>query len=202
MVLGVYASVVRPSLAEESLGSGYAVTSKYHGMNVISGPVIATAMTTDTDVYQVTFLWKNPAGDTVFTEVKTLYTNSSKYGGMDIHFADSIQTPNAPGDWGVQALFQSPDGKTKEGIVEVVSIKATSFFVVPEVVVLGTLGTLGTMLLGFGIFRTRKSATDQQKPARVLKIANQARLSHCRVITNPNTSQVHEGIVDRSVCPK
>jgi hypothetical protein len=53
-------------------------------------------------------------------------------------------------------LFQGPDGKTKEGIEEVVSIKATSFFVVPDIPVIGTLGATGAALLGLILFNARK----------------------------------------------
>ena len=47
--------------AYPSLGSGYAVDSNFHGINVPPGSnVVVTAYTTDMDVYQVTFIWKYP----------------------------------------------------------------------------------------------------------------------------------------------
>lgn len=144
---------------EESLGSGYAVTSNWHGIDVPPGSnVIVTAMTTDNTVYQVTFLWKNPAGHTVaaWTEVVTVYQDGSTYGSMPISYAQSANSPVDPGDWGVQALFQSPDGTTKQQIDEVIAIRATSFFVIPEIPIIGTAGAAIAMLLGLGLFATRR----------------------------------------------
>ena len=142
---------------EESLGSGYAVTSNRHGIDVPPGSnVIVTAMTTDAGVYQVTFLWKNPADHTVWTDVVVVYQNGSKYDSMPISYANSTHAPDEIGDWGVQALFQSPDGTTKQQIEEVIAIKATSFFAIPEIPIIGTAGATIAMLLGLGLFATRR----------------------------------------------
>ena len=142
---------------EESLGSGYAVTSNWHGIDVPPGSeVIVTAMTTDAGVYQVTFLWKNPADHTVWTDVVAVYQNGSKYDNLLISYANSTHSPVNLGDWGVQALFQSLDGTTKQQIEYVIAIRATSFFVIPEIPIIGTAGAAIAMLLGLGLFATRR----------------------------------------------
>jgi len=143
--------------AGNSLGSGYAVTSDWHGKNVPPGTLVTvTAMTTDDTITQVTFLWKTPSGNTIFTDVDNTREVDGQFEGKDIFTFSSAHTQNVTGDWGVQALFQGPDGKTKEGIEEVVSIKATSFFVVPDIPVIGTLGATGAALLGLVLFNARK----------------------------------------------
>lgn len=150
IIIAVYAP-------EQLLGSGYAVTSNWHGIEVPMGSdVVVTAMTTDDTVYQVTFLWKNPGDHTVWTDIVPVYSNGSTYDGMLIYYANSTHTPEDLGDWGVQALFQSSDGKTKQGIEEVIAIRATSFNTIPEVPVIGTAGVVIAMLLGLGLFSTRR----------------------------------------------
>lgn len=144
--------------AGNSLASGYAVTSDYHGINVPPGKLVTvTAMTTDNTITQVTFLWKNPGGNTVFTEVNATRGTDGEFDGKTVYTFSSAHTPNAIGDWGVQALFQGPDGMTKESIEDVIAIRATSFFVVPDFPMIGTVGSLGTMLLGLGLFIRRKN---------------------------------------------
>lgn len=155
--LALSASALNAVYAGESLGSGYAVTSNWHGIDVPSGSdVIVTAMTTDADVYQVTFLWKNPADHTVWNEIDNSGTVDGTYDGKTVYTFSSTHSPDEIGDWGVQALFQAPDGTTKQGIEEVIAIRATSFFVIPEAAVIGTLGTLAAMLLSFGTFAAKR----------------------------------------------
>jgi hypothetical protein len=142
----------------QALSTGYAITSNYHGIDVpLGSSVVVTAMTTDQSVYQVTFLWKDPTGQTADKEeVTPLFTNGTMCNGKEIHYAISENTVNTIGDWGVQALFQGPDGTTKEGITEVVKIRATSFNVIPEVPVIGTVGASIAMLLGLTYKMKRK----------------------------------------------
>ena len=142
---------------EQTLSTGYAITSNYHGIEVPPGSsVVVTAMTTDQSVYQVTFLWKDPTGQTADREaVKPLFTNGTMYNGKLIHYAISENIVSTIGDWGVQALFQAPDGTTKQGITEVVKIRATSFNVIPEVPLIGTAGASIAMLSGLA-YRLRK----------------------------------------------
>jgi hypothetical protein len=144
--------------AYPSLASGYAVDSNFHGISVPPGSnVVGTAYTTDMDVYQVTFIWKYPNQGIAFgPEVDSTPVAGALYKGNPVNTFSSTHSVSAVGDWGVQALFQSPDGKTKEEVDFVMSTKATSFFVVPEVPVLGTVGPLAAMLLGLGVYIKRK----------------------------------------------
>ena len=136
--------------AYPSLGSGYAVDSNFHGINVPPGssPVV-TAYTTDMDVYQVTFIWHNPDTTVAFgPEVDSTPEAGDLYEGNPVNTFSSTHQVAVPGDWGVQALFQSADGKTKEQVDFVISIKSTSFFVIPEPsIVLGILGSFGALAL-------------------------------------------------------
>jgi len=145
--------------AYPSLASGYAVDSNYHGINVPPGAnVIVTAYTTDSSVYQVTFLWKYPNGTVAFgPEVdNTKTTEAQLYNGKTVYTFSSEHAPDEIGDWGVQALFQSPSGRTKEDIEYVVAIRATSFNVAPEVPIIGTIGASAMMLLGLGFYVKRR----------------------------------------------
>ena len=156
MLLGAGAAYA----AYPSLGSGYAIDSNYHGIDVPPGSdVIVTAYTTDMEVYQVTFLWKYPNGTVAFgPEVDDAAVAGDPYDGSPVNTFSSTHSVDVMGDWGVQALFQSPDGMTKESIDYVVAIKATSFFVVPDFPMIGTVGSLGAMLLRLGLFMRRKSS--------------------------------------------
>jgi hypothetical protein len=145
--------------AYPSLASGYAVESNYHGVNVPPGAdVIVTAYTTDASVYQVNFLWKYPNGTVAFgPEVdNTKTTEAQQYNGKTVYTFSSEHTPNEIGDWGVQALFQSPNGRTKQDIDYVVAIRATSFNVAPEVPIIGTIGASAMMLLGLGFYMKKR----------------------------------------------
>ncbi len=153
----VLSALMMAYAAYPSLASGYAVDSNYHGVDVPPGSnVEVTAYTTDADVNQVTFLWKTPDGDIVKTDVDDSRTADGTFDGKTVYTFSSSFSPEIKGDWGVQALFQGPDGKTKESIDDVVSIKATSFFVVPDIPLLGTVGSLSAMLLALAIFVKRK----------------------------------------------
>ena len=129
--------------------SDYSVTSNFHGIDTPLGAnVVVTATTTDTSVYQVTFLWKNAAKEIENTEVVLVS------GGT----AQSTYQPDSIGDWGVQVLFQGLDGTTKQGIEEVVAIRATSFNVIPEIPLLGTAGIAVAMALGLA-YKTKEKPT-------------------------------------------
>ena len=143
MVLGILATVMLVSATPVN----YNVTSNFHGIDTPLGAnVIVTATTTDDSIYQVTFIWRDAADQIQFTDVVAVS------GGQ----AQSSHQPDSLGDWGVQALFQGPTGTTKEGITEVVSIRATSFFVVPEYA-FGGLLALGACFAGLIVFKKRSS---------------------------------------------
>jgi len=156
VVIG-FSALVCSVYAGSSLGSGYAVTSDWHGKDAPRGTTVTvTAMTTDDTIDRVTFLWKNPKGDLIWEVIDNTKTADGEYEGKTVYTFSSANVPSEQGDWGVQALFQGEDGKTKQGFEEVVAIKATSFLVVPEIPVLGTLGTTAAALLGIGLFTARK----------------------------------------------
>jgi len=145
-----------------TLGTGYAVTSDYHGIDLIVGtPVNVTALTLDSTITHVTFKWNAPNGtegvwiDTI-TPLLTDGTGTWNNGTTaTIRYAYSIHNPDSIGDWGVKVLFQGPNGKTKENLDEVVQIRATSFNAVPEVP-LGTIAILIAMLGALGVFAIKK----------------------------------------------
>jgi len=146
-----------------TLGTGYAVTSDYHGIDVMIGsPVNATALTLDSTINRITFKWNAPNGtEGVWIDVWDLPLLTDGMGTWNngtmatIRYAYSIHNPDSVGDWGVKVLFQGPNGKTKEGFDEVVQIKATSFNAVPEVP-FGTVAILMAMLGALGVFAIKK----------------------------------------------
>jgi len=159
VVLTLSASAINAVYAGNSLGSGYEVTSNWHGIDVpLGSTVIVTARTTDASVDQVTFLWKDPAEDLAFPpDVDNTPEPDGMYDGKPVRKFTSTHVVNIIGDWGVQALFQDmSNGKTKEGIEHVVRTKATSFLMIPEIPVIGTAGTAIAMLLGLGVFSARR----------------------------------------------
>jgi hypothetical protein len=131
----------------------YDITSNWHGIDTpIGSTVIATAATTDNTVYNITFLWHQPITNlTVFTDVVPASFNGSMYIATSTHIILDV------GDWGVQALFQSPTGTTKENVNNVTATRATSFNVitppnqVPEVP-LGPVIATTSMIAAFGVF--------------------------------------------------
>jgi len=142
----------------DAINSGYAVTTDYHGIEVPPGTLVtAIAGTTDPEVKNVTFLWKYPDNETVVYEVNVqVWTNGSTYDGEIIYYANSSYTPDAIGDWGVQALFIGENGKQKANHDDVVMIRSTSFNTIPDLPVVGTAGAITTMLLGLGLFLRKK----------------------------------------------
>ena len=136
---------------EQTLSTGYAVTSNWHGKDVPSGTdVVVTAMTTDAKVDHVLFVWKNPADQTVWVDIEAVEPNGTKYDDAKlIYYATSTHKPETLGDWGVQAIFVDLDGIFKCHLRLFVKRRATSFNVIPEVPIIGTAGASLAMLFGF-----------------------------------------------------
>jgi hypothetical protein len=152
LFISSYIMLVYATNTDGSLESGYGVTSNYHGIDVPMGAqVTVTAMTTDPDVDIVKFIWKNPAGQIVHTEIKKVYSNGTTFdfNGKLIYYANSTFTPDAIGDWGVQVKFLDVHHFCRWIWVEKVARRATSFNVIPEVPIIGTAGASIAMLLGF-----------------------------------------------------
>lgn len=140
-----------------AINSGYAVTTNYHGIEVPPGTLVtATAGTTDTNVKNVTFLWKSPDKTVAYEEDVPVTSNGSTYEGKPIYYAQSSYRPDVLGDWGVQALFIGEGGTQKANHDDVVKIRATSFNTIPDLPVVGTAGALVSMLFGLGLFLHKK----------------------------------------------
>jgi hypothetical protein len=135
---------------EQTLSTGYAVTSNWHGIDVPSGAeVVVTAMTTDPKVDHVIFVWKNPADQKVWVDIESVEPNGTEYNGKPVYYAHSAHQPEALGDWGVQAIFVDLNGICRCHLRLFVARRATSFNVIPEVPIIGTAGASLAMLLGF-----------------------------------------------------
>jgi hypothetical protein len=160
------ATVVYASNPPINLTDGYEITTNWHGVDIPLGTeVVATAMTIDPEVTQVTFLWKNPAKQIVFQETVPVFQNETtgsgqvhgtKYENAKVSFATSEYTPQAVGDWGVQALFQDSSGDAYQSMSWVLAIRAISFNVIPEIPLLGTAGASIAMIAGFTYKMKRK----------------------------------------------
>jgi len=141
---------------EGSLSSGYYVTTNWHGVDVPTGvAVTATAKTTDHDVDKVQFIWKNPAGQTIWTDTVSVHSDGT-YNGHTVYSASSTHTPQEIGDWTVQVLFLDVHYSCRCSWTETVARRATSFNVVPEIPVIGTAGASIAMFAGLAIKMKRK----------------------------------------------
>ena len=143
--------------SEGSLNSGYAVTNNYHGKDVAPGtPVTVTAMTTNSHVDFVTFIWKNAAGQVKYQEKVNVFTNGTTYEGKLVRYAISTQSPDSLGDWGVQAKFYDKIGFCHCSYNLRLATRATSFNVVPEVPLLGTAGIAAAMVIGLTVYKKKQ----------------------------------------------
>lgn len=147
-----------------TLGTGYAITSNYHGVDILPGtPVTITAGTLDSNVVKITFRWHEPPDGNgpvrwevtvpIFTNGTTGQWNNGTT--AEIRYAQNTQTPDVLGDWGVQAFFRDSTGKDRADLTNVINIKATSFNAVPEVP-FGTLAILTAMFGAIAIFAIKK----------------------------------------------
>jgi len=166
LTLIVTPAIVRADPWSALGGSGYAVTVEGFPLEeVLPGDEItAYAGTIDSEVDHVVFNWLAPDGTVIpISEVCSGPAADPK--GMysfDIYYATctvevGVDIPAINGDWGVQAEFWGPGGKLKgtggsEGIIK---IRATSFFVIPEVQ-MGTITILLTMLASLAVFARKR----------------------------------------------
>ncbi|MEM4713701.1 MAG: hypothetical protein QXQ61_04020 [Candidatus Bathyarchaeia archaeon] len=175
LLIGLFLAIANIAHAQwPALSSGYAVTTNWHGKEVPLGESVTVwAGTTDSNVQEVLFRWKRP-DETIFVEINVPvvgpYTTpnvpegvpqeiinwANSNPGINVYYANNTQTPDTLGDWGVQAFFRGPGGKTKAGVEETIAIRATSFNVIPDLPVVGTAGAVTAMLLGLGLFFQKK----------------------------------------------
>ena len=159
--IGIFAPISVVYAPWQTLGTGYAITTNYHGIDVFPGTAVtATAGTLDPDVVKVTFRWHMP-NETVRWEVtKPVAPNGTKgewNNGTEalIYYANDTQILDVLGDWGVQAFFRDEKGTDKANLTNVIKIRAESFNVIP-VVPLGTIAVTISMLAALGIFALKK----------------------------------------------
>lgn len=157
-----------------AITSGYAVTTKWHGVDVSPGEeVTAWAGTTDSSVTKVKFIWLDPSENEVSSQTVDVfgpYTTptvppdaipeivewANKNEGETIYYAtsDPFPIPDLLGDWAVKAYFQRP-GADPPPEEECVMVRATSYNVIPEVPIVGTIGAAAVILLSIGFFTLR-----------------------------------------------
>jgi hypothetical protein len=174
-IILIFCTVLNVAYAAWSaISSGYAVTTDWHGEIVpIGESVTAWAGTTNSEVYQVEFLWKNETEQVVFAENVTDLVNfttpqvpsgvpdeikewAEDNPGYEIWYANNTQIPNAIGNWTVQAFFYASGGNLKGKDSDIIKIRATSLQTIPSIPILGTAGALLTMLLGLTILLKRR----------------------------------------------
>lgn len=141
-----------------ALGSGYAITTDWQGVDVPVGTVVtATAGTTDESVGQhgyAVFLWHYELNASIMfaSENSTLWSNGTTYYHNDkktsltVYFSADTRTLTDEGEWGVQALFYDVHGKLR-GDSGIIKIKATSVTVIPEVMSTLIVALVGSALL-------------------------------------------------------
>jgi hypothetical protein len=134
-------------------GSGYyyGITTNWEGVDVPMGAtVIATAKTNNSQVDHIQFIWIDPNGHTVKTETKTVTFDGTHYK------AESNYVPTILGLWTVKAKFLDQNGFLHCCCDETVETKKTTFFVVPEIPLIGTAGASIAMFAGLAIKMKRK----------------------------------------------
>ena len=168
LVVAFLPSVIAVSAPWSTLGTGYAITSNYHGVPVPPmTPVTVTAGTLDTRVTQVTFRWHRPSGGSVnftaavFTNGTTGQWNNGTT--AEIRYAISTYTPDELGDWGVQAFFQDTEGRTRAEVENTLKIRATSFYVTPEIPS-GTIGAIAMMTAALALVALNRKAALPLRP--------------------------------------
>ena len=174
-ILLVFANTNIAQAQWPAISSGYAVTTDWHGEDVLIGEsVTATAGTTDSNVTQVEFRWLDPGGNVefgggIFVDVFGPYTTPDvppnvpqevidwavDHPGVDVWYANNIQTPEILGDWGVQALFHAGSGNIKGQDSTIVAIRASSMNTVPEVP-FGTIAMSLSMFVILGVFTIKR----------------------------------------------
>jgi len=171
LCIGMLASISVVYAPWQTLGTGYAITTNYHEVDVLPGnPVTATAGTLDPGVVKVTFRWHRPpdGNGTLAWEDEVSPLLTSPYpppnvpqevidyvNSTTIWYAQDTRVLDEVGDWGVQVFFQGPSGNKKANVTDVIKIRAESFNVIPEVP-LGTIAVTISMLAALGIFALKK----------------------------------------------
>lgn len=166
----------------EAIGSGFAVTTDWHGKDVPIGlsvtatagwaPSLAPPKLREVVVKTVEFVWHYPNG-TVALSVSVPVSDPivapavppapippeiTKWAlenpGVTYYYAQNAQIPVVAGDWGVQAIFHDSVRICGKNS-DTVRIRSTSFNMVPEVP-FGTVAILLSWIGVLGVFVIRK----------------------------------------------
>jgi len=142
VVMGIILGSINTVYAHQNnLKYEYALTIDQQ--TVLPGTLVtAIASTTDKDIKFVIFLWKNPDGEVVFTEIE----------GVSDGTAKSSYRPDTLGEWHVIAIFVGIRVARQCKVRIIVRIRTASFNVVPEAPVVGVAGTLAAMLMGLHLY--------------------------------------------------
>jgi len=147
-----------------SINSGYAITTDWHGMEVpLGAPVTARAGTTNLNIIRVVFRWLKPDGTEAWPPHEvTPHSETDTWNSQPMLVFISIRNPDEVGDWAVQAIFYDSEGHGEGPLHEEatvkVSIRASSFFAIPEGPI-GTISILLAMFVALGVIVVkRKSA--------------------------------------------
>ena len=148
-----------------ALGSGYAVTTDYHGIDVpLETLVTATAGTTDSNIMNVTFVWKFPNETVAFEDIDVaVWSNDTRYpdeNGSLVYYAQSSFRLTVEGEWGVQAFFKGLGGHLRGNGTDIIAIRATSGEVIPEISIVSAAGTIVTMSLILVLLRDKRKRRD------------------------------------------
>ena len=108
------------------------------------------------------FLWRAPSDGLQRNYTDSTPTACGTYDDKGVIktvycFVDTYEDVGIIGDWGVQALFIGTGGTVKEQVDDVIAIRATSFNVIPEIPLLGTVGASIAMIGALGFKLKRKS---------------------------------------------
>lgn len=162
MVAGV--NIVRAyDWSGTSINSGYAVTTDWHGMEVpIGATVNVWAGTTNSNITCVMFRWLRPNGTEAWSPHNVTSYTEVHWNSQTVREFLHAGEPDEVGDWTVQVIFYGGEGHGQGPLSEVatekVTIKATSFFAIPE----DPVGTISILLAMFGalgvVVVKRKSA--------------------------------------------
>ncbi len=133
----------------------YTITNDAAGGVQLGNPVTVTATTNNEEIVKISFNWTNPAGDLAFP-IETTNVQWKWQDGHKVYYATSIKTPNAIGDWIVEAEFIDEQGYCWCKEYKTIATRTTSFNVVPEVPLLGTAGVAIAMVLGLTVYKKKQ----------------------------------------------
>lgn len=169
-LLVVLTLIATPAIVQadpwSAVDSGYAVTTNYHGVEVLPPPDpplmakvgVLTEKFESLGVYEVRVDLRDPDGNVVDSDTVTSFSDGTSPKGAPIKYAWTDALAPATwmvGDYSVKAYFYAEDGKEIAHTEDLTAMRATTVMVVPEVPI-GTLTTLLTMLAGLAIFARKR----------------------------------------------